>query len=83
VNEQGQALQRAIAQARAQGRLTRGLWVLLKCGQERCGTWEANVWVEEKPGCLPWQAPAYCVRCRQPLVFDGSTSVEVAYRLEG
>jgi hypothetical protein len=74
MNDHGQRLQQAISRARAEGRVKVGVWVLLRCGQGGCESWETNVWVQEQPGSKAWQAPARCVRCATPLEFQGLES---------
>ena len=69
MNQDGQRLQAAITAARQEGWLRRGVWVLLRCAQAGCVSWETNVWVEELDGCRAWQAPARCVRCGTPCEF--------------
>lgn len=66
-----QALQQAISLKRTPGKKLRS-WVLLSCENARCSAQEVNVFVDEtQPDALPWQAPAYCPRCRNPLKFEG------------
>jgi hypothetical protein len=70
MNVQGQTLQQAISERRrTSGRLR--CWVLLRCPREGCPCHETNVWVEEWPGCKPFQGPCRCIRDGLELEFQG------------
>jgi hypothetical protein len=70
MNESGQRLQQAI-RAQREHTLKLRAWVLLSCPNPMCSIKETNVWVEEMPGCRPFQAPCRCVRCSSELQFEG------------
>jgi hypothetical protein len=64
-------LQTALTAERTRTRKRLDMWVLLSCHNPRCSVKETNVFVHEDGDCRPFQKPVFCIRCREPLTFQG------------